>query len=118
MEAYCNFTDQGDARAFEQLVVRHGPMVLGVCRRMLRDSHAADDAFQATFLVLVRKATSLRQPDSWETGCTVWPTESLPEPGYKRCGEPIMNCDFQPCQKPITRRMWNSENCRRCWTKN
>ena len=57
------FTDQSDARAFEQLVVRHGPMVLGVCRRMLRDSHAADDAFQATFLVLVRKATSLRQPE-------------------------------------------------------
>lgn len=57
------FTDQGDARAFEELVVRHGPMVLGVCRRMLRNSHAADDAFQATFLVLVRKATSLRQPE-------------------------------------------------------
>lgn len=58
-----NFTDQGDARAFEQLVVRHGPMVLGVCRRMLRDAHAADDAFQATFLVLVRKATTLQQPE-------------------------------------------------------
>ena len=57
------FSVHGDSRAFEQLVVRHGPMVLGVCRRMLRDSHAADDAFQATFLVLVRKATSLRQPE-------------------------------------------------------
>lgn len=57
------FTDQGDAEAFEQLVLRHGPMVLGVCRRMLRDAHAADDAFQATFLVLVRKAISLRQPE-------------------------------------------------------
>ena len=57
------FSVHGDAQAFEQLVVRHGPMVLGVCRRMLRDSHAADDAFQATFLVLVRRATSLRQPE-------------------------------------------------------
>jgi RNA polymerase sigma factor (sigma-70 family) len=41
---------------------RHGPMVMGVCRRVLRDAHAVDDAFQATFLVLVRKAASLRRP--------------------------------------------------------
>jgi RNA polymerase sigma factor (sigma-70 family) len=53
----------GDAVACEQLLRRHGPMVYGVCRRVLRDAHAADDAFQATFLLLVRKAGSLRRPE-------------------------------------------------------
>ncbi len=50
--------------AFGVLVARHGPMVLGVCRRALRDPDAAADAFQATFLVLVRKAGSVRVEDS------------------------------------------------------
>lgn len=55
------FVSQGDAAAFEALVRRHGPMVLGVGRRLLHHPQDAEDAFQATFLVLVRKAASLGQ---------------------------------------------------------
>ncbi len=60
-----------DEAAFETLVRRHGPLVLSVCRRMLRDPHAAEDSFQATFLVLARKAGSLIRPErlgSWLAG--------------------------------------------------
>ena len=49
-----------DEVAFEELIARHGPMVLGVCRRWLDDPNDVDDAFQATFLVLLRKGRSLR----------------------------------------------------------
>ncbi len=66
--------DGSSEAAFESLVNRHGPMVLGVCRRILGDSHAADDAFQAVFLVLARRAPSVRVDDSlgrWLYGVTV-----------------------------------------------
>jgi RNA polymerase sigma factor (sigma-70 family) len=53
------FAAERDAEAFEALVVRHGPMVWSVCRRILRDPNDAEDAFQATFLVLARKASSI-----------------------------------------------------------
>ncbi len=54
------FVSRRDEPAFAALVARHGPMVYGVCRRLLGDPHDVEDAFQATFLVLVRRAGTLR----------------------------------------------------------
>jgi RNA polymerase sigma factor (sigma-70 family) len=56
------FARHRDEAAFEALVARHGPMVLNLCRRVLGDAHAAEDAFQATFLVLAKKARSVARP--------------------------------------------------------
>jgi RNA polymerase sigma factor (sigma-70 family) len=70
-ELLSQFVRHGDEAAFAALVRRHGSMVLAVCRRVLRDGHAAEDAFQATFLVLARKAGSLARPEllgSWLHG--------------------------------------------------
>lgn len=65
------FVEERDEAAFATLVERHGPLVLGVCRRTLRNEQDAEDVLQATFLVLVRKAGSISRQDavgSWLYG--------------------------------------------------
>ncbi len=68
------FVSGRDETAFAALVSRHGPMVLGICRRLLRHAQDAEDAFQATFLVLVRKAGGIGRREllgNWLYGVAV-----------------------------------------------
>ena len=59
-----SFVENRDAKAFEILMIRHGPRVLRVCRQVLRRSQDAEDAFQSTFLLLAGKAGSIQKGDS------------------------------------------------------
>lgn len=68
---------QGDESAFANLVDRHGAMVLNLCRRRLGDPHSADDAFQATFILLAQKAKSV----PWQESIAGW----LHQTAYRVC---------------------------------
>ena len=61
-----HFVHGQDSGAFQSLVLRHGPAVNRVCRGVLNDPHEAEDVFQATFLVLARRAPDIRDPDALE----------------------------------------------------
>ncbi len=64
LDRFLNHGGELAQAAIGVLIERHGPMVLRVCRSRLSDEHDAQDAFQATFLVLVRRARSIRDRDS------------------------------------------------------
>jgi RNA polymerase sigma factor (sigma-70 family) len=59
-----HYVKGNDPDAFRILIERHGPMVLAVCRTVLRQQHDVEDAFQSTFLTLARRAATIRQSDS------------------------------------------------------
>ena len=74
LDRFCSGPADEAETAFAVLVERHGPMVMHVCRRILGDRHDAEDAAQATFLVLAQQARSIRRGDSvasWLYGVAV-----------------------------------------------
>src|SRR5262249_1800634 len=81
------FVKAGDEAAVTALIERHGPMILGICRRVLRQDQDAEDRCQATFLVLVRKAAALRKRDSlasWLHGVAYHVAANLRRDGARR----------------------------------
>lgn len=63
-ELLAAFATRNDQAAFTALVKRHGPMVMGICRRVLHHLQDAEDAFQATFILLARRNAGIRKPES------------------------------------------------------
>jgi RNA polymerase sigma factor (sigma-70 family) len=89
------FAQHGDDEAFAALVERYGPIVLGVCRRVLNDTHEAEDAFQATFLLLLRRAGTLRPGPlgPWLHGVAYRTALKARERAVLRRGRPVAEND-------------------------
>jgi RNA polymerase sigma factor (sigma-70 family) len=102
------FLTAEDEAAFTLLVERHGPMILGLCRRLLRDRHEADDACQATFLVLARKARTVRKQESlasWLHGVAYRVSISLRRQRARRVRREQSACKT-PVQEPDDGLTW------------
>ena len=94
-ELLARFFQGKEDAAFSTLVERHGPLVFGVCRRILNDANDAEDAFQATFLVLVRKGATLRDPgrlSSWLYGITSTDTLTFVSVSFLLIGVALLAC--------------------------
>jgi RNA polymerase sigma factor (sigma-70 family) len=103
------FVQHRDETAFALLVERHGPMVLGVCRRILGNTHDAEDAFQATFLVLVRRADSLESPEllgSWLYGVAYRIARKARAQAGRRCQQERQAASVASTTEPLTDLAW------------
>jgi RNA polymerase sigma factor (sigma-70 family) len=92
-ELLAQFRARGDDAAFTALVQRHGRMVWNVCRRLLRDWQAAEDAFQATFMVLARKAAAIRTPE--QLSCWLYGV------AYRTALKARTDRARRPCEQPL-----------------
>jgi RNA polymerase sigma factor (sigma-70 family) len=98
LERFAAQSDEAGQIAFEAIVRRHGPMVLGVCRRVLGHRQAAEDAFQATFMVLALKAPAIRSRESlgpWLHRVAVRVARRALASGRRRQPEPL------PAEEPV-----------------
>jgi len=95
LERFAAQSDSDGQIAFEAIVRRHGPMVLEVCLRVLGDYHAAEDTFQATFMVLALRARAIHKQESlgpWLHGVAARIARRALVPGLRRKGEPMPKC--------------------------
>lgn len=93
------YINEHDEVSFQALVVRHGPMVLRACRRVLSDPHEIEDVFQATFLVLVRKAPKIRDPEAlgnWLHGVAYRIAARTRRDKARRCQHERRRAEMQP----------------------
>jgi RNA polymerase sigma factor (sigma-70 family) len=100
------FLANRDENAFEALVRRHGPMVLALCRRILRDPQDAEDAFQAAFLVFVRKAKSIVRPEllgNWFYGVASRTARAARAAAEKRR---VKEAEAVPREQPVQESPW------------
>ena len=97
------YVGRRDSSAFRALVVRHGPAVMRVCRWVLRDPHEAEDAFQATFLVLVRRATTVEDPEllgNWLRGVAYRVASQSRRRVSKQRGREVQGVEMLPADEP------------------
>ena len=71
-ELLMRYSHHGDERAFAELVEKHGRLVWSVCWQVLREHHEIEDAFQATFFILAKRARTIRSSIRCAAGCTAW----------------------------------------------
>ena len=98
-----------DEAAFTALIRRHGPMVLGVCRRILRNESDVDDAFQATFLVLVRKAATIKprgMVGNWLHGVAYQTAVRARALRARQCGREIQMANPPDVSQPASENGW------------